>query len=366
MVVYLIMLSLSLIFTAIGTKIKNRNLSIVMYVLASLPFFIVSAIRYDVGTDYNYRYVGDFNKIANGLTVDNLEIGFVILIKFCLLFTTNSQWLFVITSALITFFIMFTIFKYSKIPIVSIAIFFFGGFFFQSLNMIRQFLAMSIILFGYKYLLERKKVPLFLLSLVIAFFIHSSSIVMIVILLLKNRYIMKPFVILPIIAVIFLFKDDIIRLISIVVENTRFNVYLVGLYAKGEISYFNIITNLAIYFYMNLCYKIKKKNGQIVMEDKLFLNIQALATICMCMTILHMLFARIAYYFIIFQIISIPYFIGTTEIREIHIGKKWTKRIICALILICFILTFSYTNVLNNDNKPLPYKTIFNKEKEFM
>ena len=104
-------------------------------------------------------------------------------------------------------------------------------------------------------------------------------------------------------------------------------------------------------------------NNQIINNnDYLFLNIQALAVTFTCMSIAHMLFSRIAYYFIIFQIISIPYFVETTELKEINLGRNWTKRILYMLIIICFTLSFSYTNILNNDNGPLPYKTIFNKE----
>ena len=225
---------------------------------------------------------------------------------------------------------------------------------------------MTIVLFGYNYLFEKKKTVLFIVCLLIAFFIHSSSIIIVALLFLKSKYILKPFIIIPLIGIIFIFHNEIINLMSIFIENTRYSVYLVGLFAKGEASYLNIIINLVIYIYMHICYKIKKKNKQTINNnDYLFLNIQALAVTFMCMSIAHMLFSRIAYYFIIFQIISIPYFVETTEFKEINLGRNWTKRILYMLIIICFILSFSYTNILNNDNEPLPYKTIFNKEREF-
>ena len=130
MIIYIIMIFLSLVFTAFAIKVKDKKIKIILYILAALPIFIVPAIRYDVGTDYKYRYVGDFKKIASGETIDNLEFGFVMLIKLCLLFSNSSQLLFIVTSALITFLLMHTIFKYSKNPIISILLFFLGRLFF--------------------------------------------------------------------------------------------------------------------------------------------------------------------------------------------------------------------------------------------
>lgn len=108
------------------------------------------------------------------------------------------------------------------------------------------------------------------------------------------------------------------------------------------------------------------------------LNIQALALIVMILGVCHMLFIRTALYFSIFQVISVPYYISkipTTEIitdlKKITKNKfkfnrleKYMKKIVTAVVILCFIFAFTRTNILVNTNEVLPYKTIINKEIE--
>ena len=82
------------------------------------------------------------------------------------------------------------------------------------------------------------------------------------------------------------------------------------------------------------------------------------------MSSVHVLFSRIAYYLCIFQILSIPYFIETTKLKEVHLGERKTKKVIYLLVIIFFLSITFYTNVKNNDNEPLPYRFIFDKERE--
>lgn len=91
-----------------------------------------------------------------------------------------------------------------------------------------------------------------------------------------------------------------------------------------------------------------------------------------------MLFIRTALYFSIFQVISVPYYISkipTTEIitdlKKITKNKfkfnrleKYMKKIVTAVVILCFIFAFTRTNILVNTNEVLPYKTIINKEIE--
>ena len=80
-----------------------------------------------------------------------------------------------------------------------------------------------------------------------------------------------------------------------------------------------------------------------------------------------------AIYFVAFQIISIPYFFSILQFNTItdKINKKFKKNLktktVEIIIYSCIVLGFSamfiYTNILNNDNEVLPYKTIFSIQK---
>lgn len=369
MIVYICMLLISILFLYLASKTSKKGKKIICYVMAILPFFAVSAIRYDIGTDYLNRYDGDYRKIGNGIDVYNLEIGFKLLIKFCNLITPKSYILFAITSAIIVGFIMYRIIKNSNDPILGVLIFFLGGFYFESLNILRQYLAMSIIVFAYPFLLEKKKIPLFILCTIIAGLLHSSAFVMLILLLLKDKMVVSWKWVIPAATIILILNENLLKILALFLTNTRFSIYLTGKFAKGDIPFLYVFENLIMYIFMFYVYTKLKNRKQ---QDALFLNIQALALLTTVMGSCHMLFLRSASYFSIFQVVSVPYYVSQfpvdefiNDLKKIKIDlTKYKGKIVqyIEIALICFMFVcFFRTNILNNTNEPLPYKTIFNK-----
>ena len=380
MVTYIAMIIISILFLLISNKSDNKTKKIICYILASLSFFLVSALRYDVGTDYLKRYVYDFNRIAQGIEVENFEIGFKVIIYFCLLFTKNANFLFILTSAIIIILIMSTIYSKSKNLILSFLIFFLGGFFFDTLNLVRQYIAISIILFSYRFLVkektERKDYLLFIILVMLAMSMHSSSIVAFAIILLNKKMIMNWKWLIPICIGVLILNENLMNLIDWIIQNTRFNVYLTGKMARGEVSVLFILENFLVYIFMYYIFSRNQKNMKNSKEDILLMNIQGVSLLVTVLGACHMQFARIALYFLIFQIISIPNFIYNMPVEEIKkdidkIGKNKIKtrkalvnikNIVSAVFIICFITIFWYNNIKNNNNDVVPYKTIFSIE----
>ena len=364
MIVYVLMLILSILFLILEKKAKKRWIKIICCIMAIMPFFIVSAFRYDLGTDYTRRYVFDYNRTLQGIDVPNLEILFKAIMKFC-----------IITVG----FILGTSFKKSQDKILSVCIFLLGGFFFDSLNIMRQYMAMSLVFFGYQFLLKSKKWYLtYILTVIIATLIHSSAIIMLVLVFFTKKMLVSWKWVLPVCIIIVLLNENLMNILGLILQNSRFGVYLTGKFAEGEFSYLFVAENLAIYLAMIYIYSKNKKLDNIQTQDILFLNIQALALIVMILGVCHMLFIRTALYFSIFQVISVPYYISkipTTEIitdlKKITKNKfkfnrleKYMKKIVTAVVILCFIFAFTRTNILVNTNEVLPYKTIINKEIE--
>ena len=385
MIVYVLMLILSILFLILEKKAKKRWIKIICCIMAIMPFFIVSAFRYDLGTDYTRRYVFDYNRTLQGIDVPNLEILFKAIMKFCIIFTEEPYLMFAITSAITVGFILGTSFKKSQDKILSVCIFLLGGFFFDSLNIMRQYMAMSLVFFGYQFLLKSKKWYLtYILTVIIATLIHSSAIIMLVLVFFTKKMLVSWKWVLPVCIIIVLLNENLMNILGLILQNSRFGVYLTGKFAEGEFSYLFVAENLAIYLAMIYIYSKNKKLDNIQTQDILFLNIQALALIVMILGVCHMLFIRTALYFSIslpasiFQVISVPYYISkipTTEIitdlKKITKNKfkfnrleKYMKKIVTAVVILCFIFAFTRTNILVNTNEVLPYKTIINKEIE--
>ena len=378
MLIYIIGLLTTILILYFSKKCNNNRIKLVLEWFSVVPFFVISAIRYDVGTDFLWRYTSDFENIANGIDVKNFEIGFKILIKICLLFSREAQFMFVVTSLIINTLIMWIIIKNSKNVYISLLIYFCGGFFFLSMNAVRQFIAMSLVLFGYKYIFEKKHIYKYLLCVFLAFLMHSSAIIMVILVFLDNRKLLKPTIVVPLSVIILIFGNYFFDILGKILSVTRFNVYFIGRFARSDISWMFVLYNMIIYAFMYLVgQQNDKENKLFEKENNLYYNIQIFALITTCMGSIHVLFSRVASYFMVFQIISIPYFIERVKFSEIKFNNKlfnniifknkalynkiFNKRNLYLTIIIIYILLLFYTNVINNDNKVLPYKIFINK-----
>lgn len=378
MYIYIITFLITILLVWLAeNKAKSRKNKIILLILAVVPMFFISAIRYNVGTDYEKRYVADYYTLLEGKNVGNLEIGFKAIDYLCLFFTKEPYLLFVITSLIILAIIFEVIYKKSSNRILSIIVFFLGGYFFATLNIIRQYISVAFILLGYQFLMSENKKKAyigFVICAILAFFMHSSSIICFIIILLTKKNIMDARWVIPLSILILILNKNIMVILTPIIKNTRFNVYLTGKFTTGELSILQIVENLIIYLAMYFSYYFEKKQGKELDKQGITLiNIQGLALLFTVSGVIHTLFIRMAIYFVAFQIISIPYFFSILQFNTItdKINKKLKKNlktktveiIIYSGIVLGFSAMFIYTNILNNDNEVLPYKTIFSIQK---
>ena len=378
MYIYIIMflLTIALIWLA-ENKAKSPKVKTALLVLAIVPMFLVSAFRYNVGTDYDKRYAYDYYRLAKGYDVDNLEIGFKTIDYICLLFTKEPYLLFAVTSLIILALIFEVVYKKSTNKILSIAIFFLGGYFFASLNIVRQYMAFALILLGYQFLMDENKKKAyigFVICAILAFLMHSSSIICFIILIMTKKEIMNAKWVIPLSVLILILNKNIMVILTPIIKNTRFNVYLTGKYTAGELSLLQIAENLIMYLGMYFtCYFKKKQENEIDKQGITLLNIQGMALLLTVSGVIHALFIRMAAYFVAFQIISIPYFLSILQFNKItdminekfkkNLKEKTLKVVVYSCIVLGFSTMFVYTNILSNDNEVLPYKTIFSVKK---
>lgn len=318
-----------------------------------IPFLIISALRYDVGTDYMYRYVPSYNLIKNGFDIESLEYAFKLLIKFCTMISSNYQILFIITTFIILIPIFYVMTKKSKCMELSILIFFLGGFFFQSMNILRQYIAIACLLLGYNFIIEKKYIK-FLFFYLLAISFHTASIVAILFLFINSKKEIKVPIVILISITIFIFNDQIAQVVRSIINITRFSGYLGTSYDVEDISYFNFFKQLVIYIFLAYLFYINKDNSR---KDKLsifLLNVQGVAIIFYSLSSIISLFARVYFFFSIFQIISIPLFITYTK-------KKDNFYFYIFIVLILYSLFFVNSNILRNDNEVVPYQTYYNR-----
>lgn len=152
--------------------------------LAILLLVLLSSLRFDVGWDYMaYHETIVLGRITN--IVLNREYLTIFLINLARKFQM-PQIYFAINSILSIYLIMSTIRRYSKDYWVSLFLFVtFPLFFLNSLSVIRNFTAISIMFYGFKYI-EDKKFVKYLLTVIIASLFHKSAIIAISFYFLRN------------------------------------------------------------------------------------------------------------------------------------------------------------------------------------
>ena len=296
--------------------------------------------------------------MGQGIDIVNLEIGYKVIVYFCLLFTKDYAILFAVTSAIIIGLTFYTIYRESPYPILSVVIYFLAGFFFYSLNLMRQFLAVSVLLYTYKYLVD-KKYAHFIVGVLIAFFLHSSSIIFALAFFLCEREIFELKRTIIISVLLLIFGKFVWRyVVDLIINYTRFSIYIGSKFDKTQLRLSDIIVNAILYVIIYYLYRHTKDVGR---KEKFFLNMQACSLFFVILTSTMYLLFRLSFYFGIFNIISIPYFIKKSDISN----KK--RIIVVAILLITLIGNITKTNIIGNVGEVKPYKTIFTvKNRKFM
>jgi len=159
-------------------KLKNRN-----YILFFITFglFIIASIRYDIGTDYPTYYhffekIKPYNFSLNYSTgFEHFEPLFRYTVAILKNFIVSPIFYFSFWALITLVFVWKGIKDQSKNYLLSIFIFFCIFYVNYQFNGIRQGITMGIFLFSIKYIVERKIIPVLIISIVSALF-HSSGI----------------------------------------------------------------------------------------------------------------------------------------------------------------------------------------------
>lgn len=189
MLAYSIMLLIIMIFTCLhdyGGRIlsndRTRKLSIdiqnIAFTLACLPAIIISSIRFEIGTDYTevywLGYLGVVKNPENPLIARSYAL-------ICLLLNQLSRspvLFFCLSSCLIIFSVFWYIKQTNEKITLPVLFFFAAGLFFDSLNVVRQYMAIAVWLFSVPFMHRHRIVPYLLIS-TLSVLIHPSAILLV-------------------------------------------------------------------------------------------------------------------------------------------------------------------------------------------
>lgn len=345
--IYVISSLISLPIAFLADKVKQRHVLVSHFLLAlSLSiWFVLAAIRYFVGTDYEQYVFLQIPEVLRG-KFDRVEILYRIVIN--LGFNIGEyQGVFILTHLIIMIFIYLALINSSVNYTWSVFVFIYSGFFNISLNIMRQAIAMSIFLYAIKFI-RNKEFTKYVIYMLFAVGFHKLAILYIPVYFI-NRFKIKPVLFFMISIFAFIFNVRIRSLFYIL--STKFNFYTSYFGSKYDTQsvqkdfiFFIILLFLINYsMYIFGCSKEKKEIEMSLTSLLLFITMVS-PIIPNASRVIYMLF--------VCQILVVPSFLN-------GIQDRYLKVILSLILMILFILIFVRLIIIRNMGETLPYMTIF-------
>lgn len=309
----------------------NKQRFLYCWIVGAFLTFIASVRDVTTGVDV-VGYAEAFHYLS-GLSWTDLfqygwEPGYLAYNKIISLFFSDEQALLVVTAILTTTGYAMFICRYSKIPWLSFFLFICFAYFSMSISILRQSLAMVIILNSLKYVLERKKLKYFLCVGVASMFHITALICILIYFFPKIKISITNFVILLIGSFVFMriFGQQLLAY-SILMTKESYSDIVESGQGYGMLLLLIFVTSCGLF--------ISKIESE---EDRLFVHLMIIACCLQFFATQFSLLARIVSYFGVAMIIFIPNVIISLRRAE--------YRLLGNIVCVCLSVAYYYLLVL--------------------
>ncbi|PXW92009.1 EpsG-like putative glucosyltransferase [Streptohalobacillus salinus] len=281
-----------------GITLSKRDTSLkkMSFISVFLTLGLFSAFRDGIGIDY-ISYIMHIERIAMGLP-NYMEPGFQYLAKFIMYITKDPRMVIGAASIITSFFYVSAIYKQSNNIKFSVFLFLTWGYYFFTFNTIRNYLALSIVIYAIVYLFDRKYFK-FIFGILIAALFHKSALICLPLYFIASKKINKQtYLLIAMSSLLLFFLKDLLRDVAFWI----YPQYEGTVYDTGRISIFNILKSSVVLFYGVMYYS--KIKADIKLRTYFNLNFFSL----IIYTSLYWLpeISRIGFYFNIVSIFLIP------------------------------------------------------------
>lgn len=358
--------SLIIFIVLIGILFEKLGRNIYLYIVFGV-FLVIAGFRADIIGNDTRVYTNLFKSIAfsDDLSIfsPRFELGYVYFNKLLTFFSTNPQIILFSSSLIILFGFMKFIQSYSKIPWLSVYLFFTLGYFGMTMNTIRLNMALVIILYSYN-LLRKNQVIRFVVVVLLASLFHRTAIIFLIAWPIKNIRISKKNIIGIVLmsAIIYSFFPVFINILFRIFPTYQY--YLGSEYLNGEIrlaSVMNMLVGVSIITFGLITRKytssietsdfvyVKTKQNLNVNDKKLMLLLLILSVPITFLSFRFNLLDRVSDYFLVFAIVYLP-----NAIKDIR--DKKLLLIILVMVIFLFFLYSTFIQILRPDwNRIYPY-----------
>lgn len=339
--------------------IKNKKVARILIIISLIVY---AAIRYNVGSDYD-TYYKQYNNIQNyfssleEVVTSDIQFAFTLLMFLTKKYIINEFAIFTVVAIMIYPVTINAIKKYTTNFLESLFLYFSLGFHLISLNILKQVISMTILLQGFKNIVEKKYFKIIIMTAIMLVF-HISAIVPILIFMMA--YFIKP-------TNRKMFVSIIVSMFLLVTYKKLLSIPIFSRYANylTEINreYYIVIIGAIGYFIFNtiLLYLLLKQKDRLIQnnpQNKIILSALILSIPIKVLGIDNFPIYRMSLYIDQFLIFIIPDLLKI-QLEEKGIEKYKKNYLVYFLIMIMW-LVFSIVFLAHNNF--YTYTTIFNIE----
>ncbi len=335
----------------------NKKLYKIFPFICIFPVVVIATVRYGVGTDY-FTYVDIYSDVASRFSISLIfnyyqEPMNIIMYYLSSVLFGGSTGMFFLFSFITSYFIFKGIENFKSTLSMPFAFFiFFMTYYLISYNAMRQMVAVSIIFYAYKYIMQRN-LKSYLLFIIIAMLFHSTSFIAVSFYFIfpteKNKEASKiKSIIFYIFILISPFIMEILTLIIfyIIEKYGIYNKYANLINRQANVYYLLYIIPILLFilFFRNKLLKINYKYEILIKMMFLQIPLQFIGN--------YIAFAdRLSLYVSISQVVLIP-------IILFNIRNKEDKIIATTLMIIWYIFYHAFMFIVLGSNGVYPYQSI--------
>lgn len=318
--------------TTLGRFNIKPNKLMVLVVVVSLVF--IAGLRTNIGDTYFYMHAYELGNFSWQNILLDKDIGFGVLQMLLKKISEDPQILILVTATITNVLIVAVLYNYSRLFELSLFVYITSGMFITSMNGIRQFLAAAIIFAATKYIFDGswKK---YMLVVLIASTFHQSALVLIPIYFVVRRkaWTGTTFVLLFAAIILVLGFDQFSAVLFSAIGNTQYGEY--QSFSEGGA---NIIRVIVVAMPILFAYFGRERLRELYPNSDIIVNLSIVGIVIMLISTQNWIFARMAIYFGLYQLILIAWIITTFRNKD--------QKLIYYIIFLFYLVYFFYENVV--------------------
>lgn len=316
-----------------GNFTEKPNKLLVFGVMLCLV--VISGLRKGIGDTYNYKQMFIKNDFTWDFIKTEKDIGFGIFQMILKQYSEDPQ-IMVFTAALFTnVLIIIVLYNYSRLFELSTYLYITGGIHLVSMNGIRQVLAAAIIFTATKYLLNGSFIKYALIVLLASTFHQSALLLLPIYFIVRIKAWTKyTFFILFSAILIVIGYNQFTQLLFSVLQDTQYNDY--SKFNEGGANIIRVIVSAAP---LVIAYIGREKLRAVFPKSDYIVNMALLGLVFMIISTQQWIFARVAIYFNLYQLILISWII--------EVFSKKDRKFVYYMILVLYFIFYYYENVVS-------------------